>query len=317
MKRITLLLLLPILLLNQQSFAQRPFETDFGSQDLFISGVALFELLRLSGSESLSEEELGRMDSSRIPGLERHVAKNLSHKAMVLSDKMLMVSIYGHIPNSLVYDDFGHSGLISLQVFMVNDGLNYLAKRLFKRRRPFVYNSDADDLYQNHPAFHKYNRRNPDAYTSFYSGHTAHAAAYSFASATLFAHYYPESTRTRTAFFALAGAFPAMMAHLRVRAGKHFVTDVATGYIAGAAIGYLVPALHRTDEFKASMDKVQFRQDLTVAFASGILTAGALSLLSNGDKARNEYKNYLKGKVQSRLEPSFGPVNGFRWTLRF
>lgn len=317
MKRIALLLCGLLLLLPAASRAQRPFETDFSGQDLYLGGIAMLELLHLTHSKGLAESELDNPDSMRIPGFERHVAQNMSYKARVMSDKLLFVSVYGHLTNALVYDDFGHSGLISLEVFMVNDGINFLAKRLFKRRRPFVYNPDADELHDNQLAFHKYDRRSPDAMTSFYSGHTAHAAAYSYASATMFAHYHPDATSTRTAFFALAGAFPAVMAHLRVRAGKHFVSDVATGYIAGAAIGYLVPALHRTDEFKASMDKVQFRQDLTVGFASGILTAGLLSLLSDKDAARKEHKRFLKGTAQSRLEPQLGPVNGMRWTLRF
>jgi len=36
----------------------------------------------------------------------------------------------------------------------------------------------------------------------------------------------------------------------RVRAGRHFPTDVIAGSIAGAGIGLVVPHLHRTEEIK-------------------------------------------------------------------
>ena len=39
---------------------------------------------------------------------------------------------------------------------------------------------------------------------------------------------------------------PATAAYLRVQSGKHFPTDVMAGYAVGAAIGWLVPHLHKT-----------------------------------------------------------------------
>ncbi|MEM9023429.1 MAG: phosphatase PAP2 family protein, partial [Bacteroidota bacterium] len=38
---------------------------------------------------------------------------------------------------------------------------------------------------------------------------------------------------------------PATTGLMRVLAGKHFPTDVITGYAVGGAIGFLVPHLHR------------------------------------------------------------------------
>ena len=38
---------------------------------------------------------------------------------------------------------------------------------------------------------------------------------------------------------------PAVTAWARVGAGKHFASDVIVGYLTGAAIGYLVPELHK------------------------------------------------------------------------
>ena len=44
-----------------------------------------------------------------------------------------------------------------------------------------------------------------------------------------------------------AAVVPAITAYLRVKGGKHFYTDVITGYLVGAAVGLIVPELHKTD----------------------------------------------------------------------
>jgi undecaprenyl-diphosphatase len=46
----------------------------------------------------------------------------------------------------------------------------------------------------------------------------------------------------------LATALTAFVSYERVRAGDHFPTDVIAGSMAGAAIGILVPHLHRHKE---------------------------------------------------------------------
>jgi membrane-associated phospholipid phosphatase len=41
--------------------------------------------------------------------------------------------------------------------------------------------------------------------------------------------------------------YSALTGFSRVNTGHHFATDVITGFAIGAAVGYLVPALHRND----------------------------------------------------------------------
>ncbi len=43
----------------------------------------------------------------------------------------------------------------------------------------------------------------------------------------------------------LGAGLPALTGYLRIRAGKHYPSDVLAGYALGALIGYAVPALHR------------------------------------------------------------------------
>jgi membrane-associated phospholipid phosphatase len=47
---------------------------------------------------------------------------------------------------------------------------------------------------------------------------------------------------------ALATALSTFVSVERVRAGKHFPTDVIAGSLAGAGVGIVVPHLHRTED---------------------------------------------------------------------
>jgi membrane-associated phospholipid phosphatase len=128
------------------------------------------------------------------------------------------------------------AGIITLmyaQTCLLNAGLTGLTKELTQRKRPFVYNPDV-------PLSVKLQR---DATSSFYSGHTSFTAASAFFMAKVFADTHPDS-KWKPYVWTGAAILPLTTAVLRVRAGKHFLTDVLTGYIAGAVTGIIVPHLH-------------------------------------------------------------------------
>ena len=52
-----------------------------------------------------------------------------------------------------------------------------------------------------------------------------------------------------------SGAFliPATTAYLRVKAGRHFPTDVIAGYATGAIVGYLIPHLHKKERKNSNL----------------------------------------------------------------
>jgi len=45
-----------------------------------------------------------------------------------------------------------------------------------------------------------------------------------------------------------AALYPALTGYLRRNTGNHFRTDVITGYLIGAAIGYFIPEIHLNNE---------------------------------------------------------------------
>jgi membrane-associated phospholipid phosphatase len=134
-------------------------------------------------------------------------------------------------------DDSDELAMMWLEAALINHGLVTLAKSLAQRERPLMYDPDA-------PAALKTKR---SARLSFYSGHAAWSAMNCMYTATVFSDYSSDRD-SEIAVWAGAVIYSAFTGFRRVDTGHHFATDVIAGFVAGAAIGYIVPALHRADE---------------------------------------------------------------------
>ena len=132
--------------------------------------------------------------------------------------------------------DFLTIGLLYAETMGLVGGLTNVTKAGFGRARPYVYGPDWD------PA----RPLESGDRASFISGHTSLSAAGSFFFARVFADYHPES-RWRPVVWGVAALLPATTGYLRVRAARHFPSDVIAGYLVGASVGMLVPVLHRRE----------------------------------------------------------------------
>ena len=124
-----------------------------------------------------------------------------------------------------------NGSLVYGETMGLNLTLNALAKLLFPRPRPFTYarNRSYDDV--------------SDYNASFYSSHSSN----SFAAAVSGSFLYAESAQHSWAKYAAWGsafALASATANLRVRAGKHYYSDVLVGAVIGSTIGAVVPLLH-------------------------------------------------------------------------
>lgn len=178
-------------------------------------------------------EGLNRMD---VSAFDRKATYNWNPSAAKASDILLYSSFA--VPFTLLAgeasrDDFGKISLIYAEVFLINFGITNLLKQTVKRTRPFVFNPNAPDHL-------KYEM---DARNSFFSGHTSVTTSMYFMTATMFSDYYPNS-KWKPMVWSFSAAIPAITGWLRVRAGKHYWSDVITGYAVGALVGFLVPRLH-------------------------------------------------------------------------
>ena len=135
--------------------------------------------------------------------------------------------------------DWRHSSIMFLEVAMMNLAVANMTKYGFRRTRPYVYNS----------VLGPDQRINRSGSASFVSGHTSFAASNSFFAAALFQRAYPDSPLVPYVYIS-AAAIPIATGVNRVRAGRHFNTDVIAGFLTGAAVSTLVVQLHKRDDLR-------------------------------------------------------------------
>ena len=106
---------------------------------------------------------------------------------------------------------------------------------LVDRSRPLVY---FDDIPMEE-------RTASGTSSSFFSGHTSWTAGASFFMAKVISDYHPELGNKKFLIYAAALIPSVIVGYYRMRALKHFPTDIITGIAIGAATGILVPHFHK------------------------------------------------------------------------
>lgn len=236
------LFLLVFLLGFSLSHAQSPYKFRYSTEVPVITvgvGTALTGFILEKKRKPLSMEEIIDLDRMSIGKFDRSATYNWNTTAAHWSDALMymgMASPLLFLAGERSRKDFGMVAAISAEVFLLNTGVTYLTKELVQRKRPYLYNPNA-------PMEKKLEK---GATQSFFSGHTSSVASMSFSFAMMHTHYYPDSKVKPLVWFA-AAVLPMATAILRVRAGKHFWTDVLIGYGAGASIGLAVPLMHKVD----------------------------------------------------------------------
>lgn len=132
-------------------------------------------------------------------------------------------------------DEWFTIGVMYAETLLIANGIKELTKLCVTRARPYMYYDPStypeDDL------------EDGDFANSFPSGHATMAfAGATFASYT-FSKYFPDSPY-RYAVTGGSYAIALATAALRIKSGKHFLTDVLSGAVIGSATGFLVPWLH-------------------------------------------------------------------------
>lgn len=202
---------------------------------LALGGAAYFLNKELN---PLTLSEIESLQAKGISDWEEWTTGQGSRKSRIASDivvysSQLIPGIMTLADNSMRKDAFKIGALYG-EVFLVNLGMTAFTKNAVRRARPFVYDNDT-------PLDEKMTK---SARTSFYSGHTSETAAMCFLTASLYADYHPDG-KWKPVVWSAAAVVPAAAGILRMRAGKHFPSDVITGYVMGAAVGYFLPKIHR------------------------------------------------------------------------
>jgi len=220
--------------------AQTPYEFNWKKETgyLAVGGISLgLGIYLRSQTNVLTISEIGALNATNINSFDRGTTNEYSANARKASDYFWAGS-HGlsllFLTSKKTRTNFGIIGGLYGEVFLINGGLTTLTKYTVQRSRPFVYN----DIV---PIEKKLTR---NARTSFFSGHTSFTAANTFFIAKVFSDYHPYS-KWKPLIWGLAATIPAATGYFRIAGGKHFPTDVITGYAIGAAVGLLVPHWHR------------------------------------------------------------------------
>ncbi len=138
--------------------------------------------------------------------------------------------------------------VVGAQAVTVNASLTHVVKHAVRRPRPYAYGEAWQAEHE--AAVAAGEAVDCEAQLSFYSGHTSAAGAWSFglAHSLSMTHAWPWYGRMLP--YLAATGVTAWTGVLRVRAHKHFPSDVLVGGLAGAAVGVLVPELHRGESVR-------------------------------------------------------------------
>ncbi len=140
--------------------------------------------------------------------------------------------------DALIVDGFMYAESGSLALMLTD-----VTKIAVRRPRPIDY-KDCPIQSNGEPSANPGCTASTDLGLSFFSGHAASVAAIG-ATATYLAFVRSPHSPRPWITLGVSTALTTFVSVERVRAGMHFPTDVIAGAMAGAAVGVLVPHLHR------------------------------------------------------------------------
>ncbi|GAB3541180.1 hypothetical protein GCM10027443_40150 [Pontibacter brevis] len=241
MKRILAVLTL-LTFLAGEGFSQdnSPYKTSFKVDAPIIAasmGLSYYGLTKMQDKNGLTEEEVANLNKNDINGFDRFSAGWDSESADKISDYPFYGSFVAPLAlllNDDIKSNAGQVFVLYWETMAVTGALFTMANGHVERVRPNAYSPDV--------ALSEKMRGNTK--NAFYGGHNSATAGATFFAAKVFHDFNPDSP-ARHYVWAAAATVPAVVGYMRMRAGKHFLSDVILGYIAGAGAGILVPQLHK------------------------------------------------------------------------
>ena len=196
----------------------------------------------VNGKPTLSEKEIAKLDANDIWKFDRWATQqdvSYTSQAHDISNYTLYGSVV--LPIFLAFDskirkDWFPLAVLYVETHAINSGLYFLSAGTIDRIRPFAYNPDVP----------LNDKMSSGSKISFFSGHTSTTAVSTFFMAKVFSDYHPELGNKKYWLFGAALIPPLAVGFYRIKAMRHFPTDVITGLAVGAAVGILVPYLHKT-----------------------------------------------------------------------
>ena len=214
--------------------------------------IATGSILKLNKPD-ITQQEIDESNTDHIPSFDISAIHQYDDEFLTASNVLLYTAmampfisfadkrVSGHAPQIITM--YAESIALSFGLYSMTTGI-------ISRRRPLTFNTDVDE--NGLPEVPNDVKLGKTVQESFYSGHTTIAATATFFGARVFTDFRPHSKLVPFVWGA-AVAVPAFTAFARYKAGKHFPSDVVTGYAVGAAVGYFIPVLHRIKDDRLSL----------------------------------------------------------------
>lgn len=242
LKNITLITLASLfsLLGFSQERKESPYKTDFVKDGIFITSAVGLNVLGfriIQEKDNLSMNDLNNLSKDDLWGIDRWAAGYYSEKAN--EDSYIPFYASFVMPFALLFNEnernnAGQISVLFVETMATTGALFTITAGLVEKSRPLVYNETLTTE----------ERVDSDEQRSFFAGHTAATAAASFFAAKVFNDFNPDSP-LKPYVWGVAAAIPAGVGYMRIKAGKHFLSDNLIGYGIGAAAGILIPELHK------------------------------------------------------------------------
>lgn len=236
--RTFLLFTLHCLLITDHCFAQSRFTLD-SDPDAWLTpvsvGVAVGALIAFrSDTSGLTMADLSALDRNEISAFDRPATMFWSREVRTASDITVGLAVLAPVLVLTEFkQDYGDLMGMYVQTLVLASSLPQYTKAM-GRIRPLAYNENAP-LEE---------RMRVDMRRSFFSGHTSLGTAAGIFLATVYEAYHPGTTTSKLLW--VGGTTIGLTAGvLRILSGMHFPSDVAVGFVVGAAVGYAVPQLHK------------------------------------------------------------------------
>ncbi len=194
--------------------------------------------------------EINLLNRDNVWALDRAATSQFSSTAETSSDIILYTA--AALPFALyavdnVKGEEKELLIMTIETFLITNGITNMVKAQAARYRPYNYNPIVpDDI-----------KLSSTSRQSFFSGHASNTAAFSFLTAQALIDMHPHwSKKKKTIVWTVASSIPLAISYGRYKAGKHFPTDVITGYLFGATVGLIIPRIHRSENYR-----IQFKNN--------------------------------------------------------
>ena len=197
-------------------------------------GIGIGSILVHTDTARLTMADLAALDRNDVPAFDRPATYFWSEDVRTASDISVGLAVLAPVLILTEFkQDYGDLMGMYAQTLILSSALPQYTKAM-GRIRPLAYNELApmDE------------RTRLEMKRSFFSGHTSISTAAGIFLATVYDSYRPGSTTAKVLWVAGAGIGLTSGA-LRILSGMHFPSDVAAGFIVGAAVGYAVPEMHK------------------------------------------------------------------------